>query len=240
MMKNVRTAGVLAAALALSSQASGRTPESLSVSALVEEVKSASANVEFMDYVGPGRVITLEPNDVLVLSYLKSCQHETISGGTVHIGSDKSEVQGGKVVRITVPCNGGSMRLSAQQANASAASSFRLQNALFETTLHALPPVIEIPKMRAGDSRTLIIERAGQPKERIAVDIDKSLASGGGFFDLAKIDTHLRRGALYTVSLGTRTFNFRVDGKAKLAKTGTMGKTGKAPVVSRLLRFPPG
>jgi hypothetical protein len=151
-----------------------------------------------------------------------------------------------------MPCNGGNMKLSTQQANASGASSFRLQSASFETTLHALPPVIEIPKLRAGDSRTLVIERTGHPSERIAVEIDESLANGG-FYDLAKINTskmdtsktttNLRRGMLYTVTLGSRTFNFRVDAKAKLSgKTGnqTGNQTGKTPVVSRLLRFPPG
>jgi hypothetical protein len=50
-------------------------------------------------------------------------------------------------------------------------------------------------------------------------------------YDLAKTDTRLRRGAFYTATLGSRTFTFKVDAKAK---------TGKAPVVSRLLRFPPG
>ena len=56
-------------------------------------MKSASADVEFMDYVGIGQVIKLEPSDVLVLSYLKSCEHETITGGTVHVGSVKSVVE---------------------------------------------------------------------------------------------------------------------------------------------------
>jgi hypothetical protein len=70
---------------------------------LVEDVKSASANVEFMDYVGAGQVIKLEPSDVLVLSYFKSCEHETITGGTVRVGSEKSEVTDGKIVRIVVP-----------------------------------------------------------------------------------------------------------------------------------------
>ena len=54
--------------------------------ALVEDVQSATADIEFMDYVGNGRVIKLAPHDVLVLSYLKSCEHETIAGGTVGCG----------------------------------------------------------------------------------------------------------------------------------------------------------
>jgi hypothetical protein len=36
--------------------------------ALVEDVKSATGDAEFMDYVGNGQVLKLEPGDVLVLS----------------------------------------------------------------------------------------------------------------------------------------------------------------------------
>jgi hypothetical protein len=230
MTNSALGAAVLTAALAISNQALARAAAPLVPTALVEDVKSASADIEFMDYVGAGQVIKLAPNDVLVLSYLKSCEHETIAGGTVRVGSEKSEVDGGKIVRTKVPCNGGNMKLSQQQANASGASSYRLQNAHFEPTVYALPPVIQIPKLRNGENRTFVIERTSRPSERFALEIDDSLA-GGGFYDLAKTDTRLRRGALYTATLGSRKFTFKVDAKAK---------TGKAPVISRLLRFPPG
>jgi hypothetical protein len=112
MTNNALSAAALTAALAISSQALARAPAPLVPTALVEDVKSASADVEFMDYVGTGQVIKLEPSDVLVLSYLKSCEHETITGGTVRVGSDKSEVEGGKIVRIKVLCNGRNMKLT--------------------------------------------------------------------------------------------------------------------------------
>jgi hypothetical protein len=220
----------LAAALSLSSQAVARSPAPLIPTALVEDVKSTSADIEFMDYVGTGQVIKLEPGDVLVLSYLRSCEHETITGGTVRVGPQKSEVEGGKITRVKVPCNGGNMKLNSAQANASGASSFRLQNAALELTVYALPPVIEIPRMRNGESRTLLIEGTNPPRERITVEIDASLAEGG-FYDLAKAEKHLRPGGRYTAKLGNRELTFIVDPKA--------GNAG-APVVSRLLRFPPG
>jgi hypothetical protein len=230
MTNNALGPAIFAVALAISGQALARAPAPLVPTALVEDVKSASADVEFMDYVGTGQVIKLEPSDVLVLSYLKSCEHETITGGTVRVGRDKSEVDGGKIARAKVPCNGGNMKLSSQQANASAASSFRLQNAAFEPTVYALPPVIELPKMRDGDGRTLVLQRTDRPTERFAVELDESLANGG-FYDLAKTDMRLQRGKLYTATLGDRKFTFKVDAKAK---------TGNTPLISRLLRFPPG
>jgi hypothetical protein len=230
MTNNALGPAIFAVALAISGQALARAPAPLVPTALVEDVKSASADVEFMDYVGTGQVIKLEPSDVLVLSYLKSCEHETITGGTVRVGRDKSEVDGGKIARAKVPCNGGNMKLTSQQANASAASSFRLQNAAFEPTVYALPPVIELPKMRAGDSRTLVLQRTDRPSERFAVELDESLVNGG-FYDLAKTDMRLQLGKLYSVTLGDRKFTFKVDAKAK---------TGNTPLISRLLRFPPG
>ena len=70
--------------------------------ALVEEVKGKVTGVEFMDYVAPGTVIKLGPRDSIVLTYIKSCWRETITGGTVVIGVEQSlfhlsRVEGGKV-----------------------------------------------------------------------------------------------------------------------------------------------
>jgi hypothetical protein len=235
MTNKILMAAVGAAVLALSTQAFARAPAPLVPIALVEDVKSKSADIEFMDYVGTGQVIRLEPQDVLVLSYLKSCEHETITGGTVRVGMEKSDVEGGRIARTKVRCNGGNMKLSAQQANASGASSFRLQSAAYDPTIYGLPPVVQIPKLRAGDSRTLTIERVGFPGERFTVEIDEALFANGGFYDLAKDmakpDKRLKRGKVYTATLGHRKMTFKVDAKAK---------TGKTPVVSRLLRFPPG
>lgn len=73
----------------------------------------------------------------------------------------------------------------------------------------------------------LVIERTDRPGERFEIKIDDNLA-GGGFYDLAKAKTLLKRGATYSASIGDRKIKFKVDVSAK---------SGKAPVVSRLLRF---
>src|ERR1700686_1697347 len=105
-------AATVVAVLAVATEVSAHVPVPLVPTALVEDVRSATADIEFMDYVGNGQVIKLEPRDVLVLSYLKSCEHETITGGTVVVGSEKSEVHGGKIARTKVACVGGNMKLS--------------------------------------------------------------------------------------------------------------------------------
>src|ERR1700688_3125382 len=148
-------AATVAAALAVATEVSAHVPAPMIPTALVEDVQGATAGVEFMDYVGNGQVIKLEPRDILVLSYLKSCEHETITGGTVVVGAERSDVRDGQVVRDTVPCDGGKIRLSSQQASKSAASAFRLQSADIQPTLFARTPVVQLPKVLASEDRTL-------------------------------------------------------------------------------------
>ena len=221
----------LAAFIAIAKGAWAGVPAPLVPTALVEEVKSTTADVEFMDYVGSGQMIKLAPRDILVLSYLKSCAHEIVTGGTVIIGEEHSDVQGGKIVRSKVPCDGGEMRLSSQQANASGATAFRLQSVSFSPTLYAIPPVVQIPRGLTTDDRTLVIERINRPRERYEINLGAEVAPGA-FFDLAKAGVRpLVRGATYNASLGGRQITFKVHSKAGV---------GKRPVISRLLRFPAG
>jgi hypothetical protein len=76
---------------------------------------------------------------------------------------------------------------------------------------------------------------AGKAERREFVGIGGEVA-GGAFFDLAKAGGKpLVRGATYRARLGGRKITFKVDAKAKAA-----GKSGKTPIISRLLRFTPG
>jgi len=231
MATGILRAATLAAVLALVTEASARAPAPLVPTALVEDVTSSTAAVEFMDYVGTGQVIRLGPQDVLVLSYLKSCEHETITGGTVRVGADKSEVEGGKIARAKVPCNGGKMQLSSTETSASAASAFRLQSAAIQPVLYGVSPVIQLPKVLPDGARLLVVERADRKVERHTITLGDNVA-GGSFVDLQKLQvTPLARGGVYSFSVGSRTMLVKIDAKAK---------PGKLPVVSRLVRFPPG
>jgi len=221
-------AATVAVLPAFAMSASARGPAPLLPTALVENVKSAGANIEFMDYVGSGQVIKLAPGDVLVLSYLRSCEYETITGGTVVVGMERSDVRDGEIVRGKVPCDGGRIRLTSNQASASAASAFRLQSADVEPTLFGQAPVVQFPKNLARDARTLRIERTDQPSERHEIRVDDMNAEAG-FYDLALIKLDLTRGAVYQASIGAHKMTFAIDPEAV---------PGRAPVVSRLLRFP--
>jgi len=227
MRTKIFKCAALAAGAIIATEASGHAPPPLIPTALVEDVKSTTADVEFMDYVGAGQVIKLRPGDVLVLSYLKSCEQETITGGTVTVGTEHSEVDGGKIARTKVACDGGKVELPSKQATETAATAFRLQSASHEPTLYGRAAMIEIPRLHPGESHELVIERIDQPGERIEIKIDERL-SEGGFYDMATTNKRLTPGATYKASIGDHKITFKVDASAT---------SGRTSVVSRLLRF---
>jgi len=201
--------------------------------AVVEEVIGHPAGAEFMDYVALGQIIRLGREDAIVLGYLTSCWRETISGGTVIVGNEQSEVSGGHVTRTKVVCDGGKMMLNAELANKSGTMVLRgSPHPSKQTvaprpqfTLYGLSPVIE-----AGDAEAIVIERVDVPGERYEVAVGSPALTHGAFFDLAKADIVLVAGGIYRAKAGTRQIVFKID---------TDAKPGAAPIVSRLLRLPP-
>jgi hypothetical protein len=202
--------------------------------AVVEDVTSKTAGVEFMDYVFPGKVIRLGPSEGLVLGYMKSCWHEEITGGTITVGPEQSEVKDGRVRRTKVECDGGKMALTAQQASKSGAMVFRsgpkatpAAGALPSPTLtlYGLSPVVDIK----GGGR-LVIERLDQPADKIDVMVADHQLFRGALFDFAKDNKELAAGGLYKATVGSNQVVFKVDPYAR---------PGEAPLLSRLLRFMP-
>jgi hypothetical protein len=84
--------------------------------AVVESISGNSSGLEFMDYLHLGRVIRLSPRDTLVLSYKASCVRKTITGGTVTVGLDRSQVQSGEVQRSIGRCSEGKSELTGAQS----------------------------------------------------------------------------------------------------------------------------
>ena len=100
---------VLAGALAFPSLATAAEPVEVAV---VESISGSSSGVEFMDYLHLGQVIRLNNRETLVLSYKASCVRETITGGMVTVGLDRSQVQSGEVQRIVGGCGEGKPELT--------------------------------------------------------------------------------------------------------------------------------
>ena len=72
--------------------------------ALVESVTSHSQRMELMTYAHVGQVIRLSPDQTMVLSYSDSCVQETVTGGTITVGTEQSEVRSGQVERAQGYC----------------------------------------------------------------------------------------------------------------------------------------
>jgi hypothetical protein len=198
--------------------------------AVVEDVTGKVAGVEFMDYVPAGKVIKLGAKGSIVLGYMKSCWRETITGGTVLVGTDESMVQGGSVERVKIDCDTKQLDLTAAQANQSAATVFRSmtpdQRAATppQITLYGVSPVIEI-KGRGP----LVVERLDQPGERYEAEVGAKSLVRGKFYDFAKTQRALTPGGTYLARLGARQIVFKIDPRAL---------PGAAPIAGRLLRFP--
>ena len=61
--------------------------------ALIERLSGPSQRVELMTYAHAGQVIHLGADQTMVLSYRDTCIRETITGGTITIGTGQSEVR---------------------------------------------------------------------------------------------------------------------------------------------------
>jgi len=201
-----------------------------SPAAVVEELAGNVPGVAFMDYVDPGQVIRLGAHDRIVLGYLKSCWRETITGGTVTVGAEQSEVAGGEVARAKVACEGGKMMLSAELAGKSGAMVFRQAPkpqpvALLhpEFTLYGLSPVFEV-----RPPGKLVIERLDQRGERHELAITEQDLMRGAFFDCAKAGLALAPGGIYRAKFADRELVFKIDPDAK---------PGDAPLLGRLARL---
>jgi hypothetical protein len=167
-----------------------------------------------------------------VLGYLKSCVRETITGGTVTVGAERSEVEGGSVDRTTVHCDGGRMRLGEREANQFAGMVFRgaqpnaqpTSLAPAQVTLFGLSPMVELK-----NPGTLTIERLDRTGERYVFNVSKQQLVHGAFYDLAKSGKPLVAGGTYRATAGSDTVVFRLDPGAK---------AGPGPILPRLLRLP--
>jgi len=194
--------------------------------ALVEDVSGTSAGVEFMDYLAVGREIRLGAQDRLVVDYLRSCWRETITGGTVTIGAEQSAVKGGTVSRDKVECDGGKMRLTADQAAKSGVVVFRAppkpvggQGPAVERTVYGLSPIFEL-----GGAGKLIIDRLDKSDALLALDIASAQLLRGSFYDLAQDGRALAAGGIYRASINGRSLIFQVDAKAKPGASAPAGR----------------
>ena len=133
-----RAIAVCVGLLALASPAAAESPV-----AVVEEVQGKVTGAEFMDYVTPKSVIKIGDGGSIVLSYMKSCRREKISGiGTVIVGTEESIVHLADVKaredRIAIPASRTRPPGDQRGRRHRAAQRRRRARRLAETAAHAL------------------------------------------------------------------------------------------------------
>ncbi len=200
------------------------------MTALVEDVKGRIQGVEFMDYVAAGRTLRLGVGDTLTLGYLSSCLRETITGGVVKIGVEQSEVTGGRVERVRIECDGGRLKLAANQATASGVMVFRSppcpkrdgQPAEPQAIVYSLAPIFELRQAGA-----ISIERLDAAAPVIELPNAGAQLQRGKFFDLGAAGHLLVAGGVYCVKSGARWVVFRIDPGAKAASGGALARLVK-------------
>ena len=193
--------------------------------AVVEDVQGKVTGAEFMDYVVPGQVIKLGPGSSVVLSYMKSCWRETISGvGTVIVGTEESAVHLAEFKAGKVPCDPTQTEHVAKEVGESAATVVRSlkdgpQPPLL--MLHGLSPVVAV-----SDRGKLIVDRIDLKGEHYEVDLAKAALMRGKFYDFARANTALKPGGVYAATLKSKRIVFQVAADAD---------SGAGPIVGRLV-----
>ncbi|HVR67068.1 MAG TPA: hypothetical protein VMT98_10520 [Verrucomicrobiae bacterium] len=197
--------------------------------AVVEQIAAPSTGLQFMDFVEVGRLIKLRAGETMSLGYFGSCIQEQIVGGSVQIGTNQSNVDGGEVQRQQVECDGGRLQLDASSNDSSGVLILRSiepatttasggDGALpaAELTLFHTQPIIGI----SIPNSLLRIERLDASEPRLEMRIEAR------YLDLATTANALTPGGLYKAEAVGHSITFRVDPKAA---------AGGGPVIGRLL-----
>ena len=116
-----RAIAVCVGLLALASPAAAEPPV-----AVVEEVSGKVTGAEFMDYVAPKAVIKIGAGGAVILSYMKSCRREKISGiGTVIVGTEESIVHLADVKAEKTDCDSNQSHATTRETSEVAATVLR-------------------------------------------------------------------------------------------------------------------
>mgnify|MGYP006919310010 CR=1 FL=1 len=204
--------------VALASPATAAEP-----TAIVEDVTAPSTGVAFMDYLFPDRVINLKRGETVTLGYLQSCLRESITGGHIVVGREKSSVKNGTVKRERVECDGGAMKLSSEQSGKSLVMVLRAPPGSSDMPkpsieIFGASPVI---KLVTGKGK-ISIERLDRHEDELNLTATKS------YIDLAATGRSLKPGGLYRARTNGRTVVFKVN---------RLARSGAGPVIGRLITF---
>jgi hypothetical protein len=173
--------------------------------ALVEDVSADRTDVQFMDFLEADQVIELADGEKLVLGYFLSCKQETITGGTVTINADSSNVVGGLIETTQVECDGNPVlgQISGSEEEAGAAAFRALDDiAPFpQKLIFGLSPVVKL----SGVDTLVMLDRLDEEEDSIEVEVT------GSFLDFKDEDIKLEPGGIYLLTVGNKNLVFKVS-----------------------------
>jgi len=192
-------------------------------SALVEDITSDRDDLQLMDYLEPGRQIELGQDETLVLGYLFTCIRETITGGTVTIGKEKSAVDGGTVETAEVDCDGGPVvgEVGGAEEEAGAATFRKPTGDELPTPdrlIFGTSPIVKLSKAASA----LVVKRLDEDEP------PRTVEASGRIVDFADKGVSLQAGGTYSLEAGERKMVFKVS---------SFAESGNVAAVGRLLPF---
>jgi hypothetical protein len=218
--RHMFASGVIAGCALLATPAIAATPV-----AMVEDVTGTTAGLEYLQYVDAGKVIKLGPSDKLVLDYFHSCARETITGGTVTVGTDASQVAGGTVSSERVVCDGGQLKLTVAQAKEGGVVVYRAapkagEPDRVERTVFGVSPIFDL----GGPTTRLLVEEIDKPGRRIDLRLSEKDLVQGRFYDFARHGQRLLPGATYRATANRRSVVFKIDPTAAAGPVALSGR----------------
>jgi hypothetical protein len=197
---------------------SAQAQAAASAGALVEEIDDGVGNVAAFDTLKSGQNIDLRPNHHAIISYLDSCIRETITGGTVKIGTSQSDVQDGTVQRETVDCSLKQLTLTANTQDQSATTVFR---PLFDNLVKQTLPDVS-PFILAEQAASIEMKQMGKE------DAPVKLTLRQGKIDLRTAGIRLQPGGIYKLTAGSRETYIKITPDAK---------AGEASLLMRIVKL---
>jgi hypothetical protein len=188
--------------------------------AILEEIAGAAGKHEAFDELKAGERLDLGAGGRAVVGYLGSCIRETIDGGTVVIGQDQSDVEGGKVARETIPCEATQLVLSEEEAGKSATVAMR-----------PMPWVRETKQIVPSLSPLIWVEAKGQLTVKRYDTEDQEVLTfpiKDGKVDLAEHRVELVPNGYYELQAGNKRMVIQIHSNAH---------AGAMPAMSRLVRL---
>ena len=163
--------------------------------AIVEDYSPSFSGVEVFEYLSPGTILKLADNEWILLGYLRSCNQETINGGTILVGENKSTVVDGSIDRRKVQCDSENLQLTTDQSDRAGVSVMRKSEGQIEVSMviHSTSPLLHI----TPSATTLEVASLDRPGKPLIFDVEEHRV------DLAKHGVTLRGGGLYSAKLMT-------------------------------------